>query len=117
MPTIAVDFDGVISEYQSGDFKFDTFGKADKNIVTALMVLKKNGWKIIVHTCRPATEALVKFLEVNQIPYDEINRNTEQPDTTNLGKPQSDVYLDDRAVNYHGQDVTELLKEIQAIIK
>ncbi len=38
----------------------------------------------------------------NNIPFDEINYNSDNPENTNKGKPIADVYLDDRVVTFTG---------------
>ena len=56
---------------------------------------------------------MAKWLQSNEIPYDEINHNSSYPWAE--GKPVGDVYLDDRGVRFEGrwdtayQRVQELL--------
>jgi adenylylsulfate kinase len=99
--TICVDFDGVIAEYEGyeGD---DKFGEPVDGVQNALKVLKEHNYTIIVFTTRKNTAALRKYLKENDITYDYINENPDQPKNSNSGKPVADVYLDDRAVCFHG---------------
>lgn len=99
--TICIDFDGVIAsrQYWEGN---DKFGATIPGVQNALKVLKKEGFTIIVFTCREADEALKNYLKENDITYDYINENPDQPKKSNHGKPIADIYLDDRAVCFRG---------------
>lgn len=97
---ICVDFDGTIADYSDGFQGEDVFGKPLPSAAKTLGALKDMGCKIIIFTCRQATPALYRYLAVNEIPFDEINSNPDQPANTNEGKPVADVYLDDKAVPF-----------------
>ena len=101
--TICIDFDGVIADYSQGFQGFqgqDSFGEPLPGTVDALNQLKQNGWKLIIFTTRKATPAFKQYLKDHGIPYDDINKNSEQPKGSNPGKPIADVYLDDRALRF-----------------
>ena len=98
--TLAVDFDGVIADYENGYKGVDVFGQPLPGAAETLQALKDEGWRIIIYTCRQDTPALYSYLENNQIPYDHINHNPDNPESTNRGKPLADVYLDDRAIRF-----------------
>jgi adenylylsulfate kinase len=103
-PTIAVDFDGVIAEYD-GWRGPDLLGDPRADVVQALQILRGEGWKVIVHTTRSETE-IRAYLEQHHIPYDEVNRNSSYQ---NSGpKPVATVYWDDRAVCYSGNGLKDL---------
>jgi hypothetical protein len=96
--TIAVDFDGVIAEYDGWKGK-GVLGLPRKDVVEALHELRAEGWKIVIHTTRGEREVR-PYLVRHGIPHDEINRNS---DYRTLGvKPVADVYWDDRAFFYSG---------------
>jgi|SRR5580700_7397200 hypothetical protein len=96
--TVAVDFDGVIADYDGwADEK--TFGPPREDVVKALGALRDEGWKIIVFSCRE-TRGLISYLTQNSIPYDEVNQNSSH--STGGAKPVANVYWDDRAVCYSG---------------
>lgn len=99
--TICIDFDGVIAQYEGWKGE-DVFGEPVDGVQTALEVLKKNGYTIIIYTTRSANAKLKKYLEKNSIPYDYINENPDQPEGSNKGKPIADVYIDDRAICFRG---------------
>jgi adenylylsulfate kinase len=103
--TIAVDFDGVISDY-SGWQGPNVLGRPRDDVRSALHDLRADGWKIIVHTTR-GIEAIRSYLLGADVPFDEINQNS---DYSNEGpKPVATVYWDDRALRYTGDAAADLL--------
>jgi len=96
--TIAVDFDGVIAEYD-GYKGSGVLGEPRLDVLEALRELRSEGWKILIHTTRGEHE-ISGYLAQHGIPFDEINRNS---DYKTVGpKPVADLYWDDRAVSYSG---------------
>lgn len=88
--TICVDFDGVIAQYDG--FKGnDIFGDPIDGVQSAMEVLKKKGFTIIIFTTRTASSKLKKYLNDNHITYDYINENPDQPKGSNSGKPIADI--------------------------
>jgi hypothetical protein len=105
-PTIAVDFDGVIADYDGG-VEMAAPGAPREDVVEALKVLRSEGWKIVVYSCR-GTEIIHPYLKQNAIPFDEINPS---PPTPAKGpKPRASVYWDDRACRYSGNALEDLEK-------
>lgn len=99
--TICIDFDGVLSDYSKGYQGLDVFGDMLPNADIGTKVLKEKGWKIIIYTTRPATDALKKWLDDNKITYDYINENPDQPEDSKDGcKLIADIYLDDRGMRF-----------------
>jgi hypothetical protein len=105
--TIAVDFDGVIADYDGWKGP-GVLGPLRQDVFSALQTLKAEGWKIVIHTTRGLQE-IVSYLDRHQIPYDEVNHNSDY--TTGGVKPVADVYWDDRAVVYSG----DARKDIEVI--
>ena len=102
--TIAVDFDGVLAEYE-GWKGSGVLGTPRKDVVEVLRILRGDGWKIIIHTTRSATE-ITPYLALHEIPFDEINRNSAY---NNLGsKPVATIYWDDRSLCYSGDAFQDL---------
>lgn len=101
--TIAIDFDGVLADYIKGYQGKDVFGAPIPGADNATKVLKENGWRIIIYTTRPNTEALRHWLKENNITYDYINENPDQPEESKGCKLIADIYLDDRAISFRGQ--------------
>ena len=107
--TIAVDFDGVIAEYDG--WKGPTvLGTPRTDVLDALKELKGEGWKIVIHTTRSEQE-IGEYIRQHGIPCDEINRNSDYKN--NGPKPVADVYWDDRAICYSG-DARKDLEIIRA---
>jgi adenylylsulfate kinase len=103
-PTIAVDFDGVLADYD-GWKGADILGQPRNDVIAVLDILRREGWKIIVHTTR-SEKQILDYLRANRIPYDEINNNS---DYQNAGtKPVATVYWDDRALYYTGNAFEDL---------
>ena|ERR1700761_1630021 len=104
--TICVDFDGSLC-----DFAFPNIGAPKAGAKAALTLFRQLGYRIIIWSCRCShwhydiyggdpteptlkrdrVKEMIKFLEENEIPYDEI-------DDGSRGKPTANYYLDDRAV-------------------
>jgi hypothetical protein len=103
-PTIAVDFDGVLAEYD-GWKGAHVLGEPRLDVVRALHVLRGEGWKIVIFTTR-SEEHIVDYLSRHEVPYDEINRNSSYKNTG--AKPVATVYWDDRAVRYSGNASSDL---------
>ncbi len=115
MKTAVFDFDGVIATY--GGWKgFDVLGRPQEAVLECMRMLHNAGWRIVIWTTRPATPALIDWLKTNEVPYDDINRNSHNPVTTS-GKPIYHVIVDDRAVRYKSQTAQELLNEIMTVVK
>jgi len=102
--TIAVDFDGVIANYDGWRGE-ESFGHPRPDVRDALRTLKQEGWKIIVHTARKSS-AVEPYLRRAEVPFDEINANTDYPSLS--PKPVATVYWDDRAVCYSGDAMRDL---------
>lgn len=109
--TICIDFDGVIHDYSKGWQGEDVFGNMITNADIGTSILKKKGWTIIIFTTRKKSSKLEKWLKDNNITYDYINENPDQPDNTS-GKIIADVYLDDRGICFSGTWNEWFIREI-----
>lgn len=105
---IAVDFDGTLC-----DQAFPHIGKIKPGAKEALTVFRALGFKVVIWTCRtchwdydvyggdpsePTMERervkeMVRWLNDNGIPYDEI-------DDGSKGKPGADYYIDDKGIRF-----------------
>ena len=95
MKTVCIDIDGTISHYiEWVDSK--TFGEVLPHCAETIHHLKADGWYVIIYTTRGDKTEIAKFLDENNIPFDAINENPNQPDNAKGGKPIADVYVDDR---------------------
>lgn len=103
--TIAVDFDGVIANYDGWCGRAE-LGSPRPDVLEVLRQLREEGWKIIIHTTR-CEEDVCPFLSKFSVEYDEVNINS---DYQNLGaKPVATVYWDDRALRYSGNAFHDLM--------
>jgi len=99
---IIIDFDGTLCKNE-----FPDLGSPEPYVREALLKLKRLGYTIKIHSCRTATywkdrdrwkhyHVILKFMEENQLPWDEIIMNT------TMNKPVAKFYVDDRAIQYKG---------------
>jgi hypothetical protein len=102
--TIAVDFDGVIADYEGWKGE-NVLGAPRNDVISVLAQLKAEGWKIIVHTTRGASDIYAYLIDAG-VPFDEINENSDYDNRGN--KPVARVYWDDRAVCYSGDAERDL---------
>lgn len=102
MKTICIDFDGVIHDYSRGWQGVDVFDRPVNGAKEGTAALKEKGWTIIIYTTRNDTPALRSWLEKNDISYDYINVNPNQPEGSDKGKLIANVYLDDRGILFKG---------------
>lgn len=112
--TICFDFDGVISSYD-GWKGFDVFGEPNPKIIDCMRRLYDSGYHLVIFTTRQATQKMVDWLEQHNVPYHDINKNRHQPQLAS-NKPIYHCFIDDRAINYHGQDNEQLLSDIKALL-
>ncbi|MBI4707755.1 MAG: hypothetical protein HY761_07520 [Candidatus Omnitrophica bacterium] len=114
MKVIAFDFDGVIAHYEIWK-GVDVFEKPNWDVIDAMKQLKAKGYHIIIWTTRKVTPALKAYLIRNNVPYDSINSCKHNPPDTSQ-KPIYHVFIDDRAVQYRGQNTTKLIRTIEHLI-
>lgn len=98
---VCVDFDGVIAELSED---IAQFGRAIPGAAEAIREIRRWGYRVIIHTARPATPEhalrLGAWLVDHDILFDEINLNSECEWPT--AKPLADLYIDDRALHFEG---------------
>jgi len=111
--TVAVDFDGTLTEdagwSEVRDLKI-RFGAA-----TALTRFRELGWYIIIWTCREQDPEIAELLKQNAVPFDDINWNEHfggRPGFSN--KIVADLYIDDRGFRFEG-DWPKTLKEVEKL--
>ena len=108
------DFDGVIARYDCWD-GFDVFGEPNREAIGLIRKMRGDGWHVIVNTTRLYTPAMIRWAQENGLEFDEFNQCKFNPPGTS-GKPCADVYIDDRAVNYHGQSQKELYSQVKRLV-
>ena len=90
------------TNYSEGYKGKDVFGEMIKGADVATKILKEAGNTIIIYTTRPATDALKDWLKKNNIVYDYINENPDQPKESEGCKLIADIYIDDRGLTFDG---------------
>ena len=113
-PVVAFDFDAVISTYNGWKGQ-DVFGETILDTIELMGHLQDEGYFITIFTTRLASPKLLQWLKDNNVRYDSINSTSHNPPYTSI-KPVFEVFIDDRAINFHGQSAGELEQEIQDLI-
>ncbi len=112
--TVAVDLDGTLAEKEE-PFSAETIGPPRTETVEWVRKFKDAGARIIIFTVRGSDDLVAGWLDENDVPYDYINENPDQPEDSS-GKVIADVYWDDRAFNAvdpdeHGPDILRKITE------
>lgn len=94
---LAVDFDGTLVQDQ-----YPMIGKIRKPMWDAVIKVQKEGWKIILWSCRngSALKDAVEFCSDNGLHFDAINENIDEVKIMYGGdtrKVFADMYIDDRS--------------------
>jgi len=100
---LMIDFDNTISNNHK--VEWPEIGEPMEGVKEALEQLKKDGWEIVVYSCRAnedgGLDQIKDFLDKHIIPYDEIV----------LGKPHAEFYIDDKNIVFtNWNDVLEQVK-------
>lgn len=110
---IAFDFLGVLVKHVGAGFVSEEQylnGEPNPDVVNAIKKLREQGYKVILHSTL-ADELLETYCKKHGIEIDEINKNSDYQNGNN-GKPVAQVYVDDRAIQYSGQDAQSLADQI-----
>lgn len=115
--TIAVDLDGTIARHYT-KYNNKEIPEPRPGVQKALSNLRSKGYRVIINTVRGNKKLIQKYLEDNNIPYDQINFNPDQPKDSS-DKICADVYVDDKSIdgrkswNKLEQEIEKRLKEDQ----
>lgn len=92
-PTLAIDFDGVIHDYSSV-IEAGRMGLPVRGAREAMIELKTQGYTLAIYSIKAettyGTKRLLEWLEINEIPYDEVC----------VVRPAAAIYLDDRGLEF-----------------
>jgi acylphosphatase len=111
--TVAVDLDGTLAEAEE-PFNAKTIGPVRTKAREWVKAFKDAGARIIIFTVRGDDKLVEAWLKENDVPYDFINENPDQPPGSS-GKIISDCYWDDRA--YNAKDPDEFGPAILAAVQ
>lgn len=93
---IGVDFDGTLCEH-----KYPEIGKANLELIDILIAKRKQGYKLILWTCRHdiRLDEAVKWCKDLGLEFDAVNddvQETKDTFTYKSAKIYADIYIDDR---------------------
>ena len=97
---IAFDFDSVIASYKR-PFKFDKFGKPQKQVIEVMQYFMRQGYYVLIFTGRKKTKKMEEWLKSYKICYNGFNVQPRPLKDADNYKPFYDVFVDDKTVNYH----------------
>lgn len=112
-PTLAIDLDGTLANTppHAGDKPLE--GTSPKpGAIEAVQRFYKNGWIIVIWTCRSDKEEIADWLKHHQIPFHYINENPHAPPTSSP-KIICDYYIDDRSIR--PDSWPSVVKEIEEV--
>lgn len=108
LPTIAIDFDGVIHAYSKGWQGGRIYDDPLPGVAEAMQRLIDNGWRVVVHTARATTSQsradVMEWLDLHDIPYFDVT----------AVKPLAVAYVDDRAIRF--ENWNQALSEIDRLM-
>lgn len=97
MPTLAIDFDGVIHAYSKGWKDGTIYDDPVPGAIQALAKLQKQGYHLVIYTTRAESQvdkaAIYQWLTKHEF------QNVDDIEITNR-KPPAIAYIDDRAVRF-----------------
>lgn len=121
-PTICVDYDGTLC-----DFAYPGIGRIKDGAREALKAFRAMGFYILIYSCRtsswhheifgghpgdkalerPRVQAMIAWLNEQDIPYDEVDDGTK-------GKPLADYYIDDKGIRFEDnwKEITHWIAEV-----
>lgn len=111
--TVAVDLDGTLAETIE-PHNPKKIGLPIKRNIELVQKLKDKGATIIIWTVRGDKKLIAAFGDENNVPYDYINYNPDQPENSS-GKIIADAYIDDRAI--HIDDLDQFVRAIEKRLK
>lgn len=101
VPTICIDFDGVISDFSEGWKGPNVFGDVVVSASECISIIKSLGWRVVIFTSRLVTKELVLYLRENKILYDEINGFPHHFISTNLASNCNFLQSYEEEENYY----------------
>ena len=99
---LGIDFDGTLCEHT-----YPAIGKSNMQLINKLKILKENGHKLILWTCRDGIklDEAVEWCKKLGLEFDAINDDLPEIKKSFTFKSQkvyADIYIDDRNVSIEG---------------
>lgn len=97
---LVIDLDGTICEQTSGGTAYRDAKPVDV-VIDRLRVLRRAGWKIVIHTARGMRSWIAQTPEetYGQMTRDWLLRHRVPYDELVFGKPAGDLYVDDKGAS------------------
>ncbi len=99
--TLGVDFDGTIVDV-SHPLKPFSETVLKPGAKETLIELKRQGWFIIIDTCRADKAGIARYLKEHGVPFDTIGVNPFAPPDVCKDKLFADVKIDDKVTQFRG---------------
>lgn len=112
---VAFDFDGVIHKYSEGWKDGSIYDEPNMDIVDFMAILMKMGIPVFILSTRDPDQINMWWkkqrFSINSMVMDDNPTFWKRTDIVGITKTKlpAQVYIDDRAYNYHGQSVGEML--------
>lgn len=112
---VAFDFDGVIHKYSEGWKDGSIYDEPNMNVVDFMAILMKMGIPVFILSTRDPDQINMwwrkQHFPISSIVMDDDQKFWKRTDIVGITKTKlpAQLYIDDRAYNYHGQSVGEML--------
>lgn len=112
---VAFDFDGVIHKYSEGWKDGSIYDEPNMNVVDFMAILMKKGIPVFILSTRDPDQINMWWRKqrfpISSIVMDDKTTFWKRTDIVGITKTKlpAQLYIDDRAYNYHGQTVDEML--------
>lgn len=112
---VAFDFDGVIHKYSEGWKDGSIYDEPNMNVVDFMAILMKMGIPVFILSTRDPDQINMwwgkQHFPISSIVMDNKTTFWKRTDIVGITKTKlpAQLYIDDRAYNYHGQTVGEML--------
>ncbi len=99
---VMIDFDGTVAKYKGWNGKGPVAPlDPTHGCLKALEAFREAGWFIVINSCRGDAELIKGYMEVHNLPYDEVNTRPLNQ-LTHSDKPIAELYIDDRGYRFYG---------------
>lgn len=112
---VAFDFDGVIHKYSEGWKDGSIYDEPNMDVINFMAILMKMGIPVFILSTRDPDQINMwwkkQCFSISSMVMDDNPKFWKRTDIVGITKTKlpAQVYIDDRAYNYHGQSVGEML--------